>query len=173
MTNYGTSEMNDAVYVINTDTGATISGPYKNRKSAVGRISDLKKRDAKAMPLGAALEDATPGETLCVDEGCPNAGTDHVCVNVTAMTAHETARIAATTMAAYEMARVVDMGKPRSTHANAMKLASSSPYGNWNGKPLADAIVPLADAIVIPFYPQPIVRPIGCYPAVSKRAYRR
>lgn len=32
------------------ENGATISGPYKNRKSAVGRISDLKKREAATEP---------------------------------------------------------------------------------------------------------------------------
>lgn len=51
--NYAISEMHDAFYVINADTGATImGGPYKNEESAKRRIRDLKRKTA---PVAATV----------------------------------------------------------------------------------------------------------------------
>lgn len=117
--NYQVIGIGTEIYVAD-ENGKTISGPYKNRKSAVGRISDLKKKEISAGVHGNLVTPAV------------------------------------------------------------QKLAASSEYGK--SRPFTVETNPLAAGMnnldvsgfkITAIGGNPISRPRGVYPAVSKHAYQR
>lgn len=129
--------------------------PYKNEESAKRRIRDLKRKDKEAAATNI-------GDTIKPEMTMP--------VPVMAsMDNYIPLRKHAPTPPVEKIITPIIVGyEVPDDHGEVAKLATSSEYGKFKLDPVV-----FANAIVNDRRYGPMIRQVGCYPAIPKRAYQR